>query len=343
MLRTAIVGLGKMGLSHYAILNTHPGVQVDAVCDTAGYLLSVVAKYTGVRPFSDFRKMLKTLRLDAVVIATPTSTHYQLVRSALDHGLHVFCEKPLSLSPKESEELVTLAEARKLVAQVGYHNRFVATFRELKRLLVARAIGDITHVLAEAYGPVILHPSTTTWRSRRSEGGGCLLDYAAHPINLLTWYLGTPVAAGGTALKSVFSSDTDDAVAATLLFHGGESAQLCVNWSDESSRKMTTRITIWGTAGRLFADRQECQAFLRSRATAPAGYRDGWNVRFITDLTDQVWFYLRGEEYSAQIDYFVRRIEGRQEDENINSFASAFATDRAISMIIEDASRRPHG
>ena len=88
----------------------------------------------------------------------------------------------------------------------------------------------------------------------------------------------------------------------TLYFDGGKTAQLSVNWSDESYRKMTTRITIWGTAGRIFADRQECQVYLRDTATIPDGYEQGWNVRYTTELTEPVWFYLRGEEYSAQID-----------------------------------------
>ena len=65
---------------------------------------------------------------------------------------------------------------------------------------------------------------------------------------------------------------------------------------------MTTRITVWGTAGRIFADRQECQVYLRDGAVAPEGYEQGWNVSYTTELTEPVWFYLRGEEYSAQID-----------------------------------------
>ncbi len=81
---------------------------------------------------------------------------------------------------------------RGLVTQVGYHNRFVGAFREVKRLLDAGAIGTVTHVLAEAYGPVVLKAKGSTWRSRRAEGGGCLYDYAAHPLNLLTWYFGEP-------------------------------------------------------------------------------------------------------------------------------------------------------
>ena len=139
--------------------------------------------------------MLRDLDLDAVVIATPSSTHASMVRTALERGLHVFCEKPFTLSARESEELGALARERGLVTQVGYHNRFVGAFREVKRLLDAGAIGRVTHVLGEAYGPVVLKPRGGTWRSRREEGGGSLYDYAAHPIDLVNWYLGEPVRA----------------------------------------------------------------------------------------------------------------------------------------------------
>jgi len=340
MIRLAVVGLGKMGLSHYAMINAHPRVSVDAVCDGTGYLLDVLNKYTGVRTFSDYETMLREVPLDAVLIATPSRLHAGMVKAALERGLHVFCEKPFTLDAGEGAELVSIAGERGLVNQVGYHYRFVGAFQEVKRLLDAGAIGDISHGLAEAYGPVVLKPKGSTWRTQSAEGGGCLYDYAAHPINLVNWYFGPPMGVGGTVLNNIFSKETDDEVFSTLYFSDGKSAQLSVNWSDESFRKMSTKISIWGTAGRIYADRQECQVYLRDGARIPAGYHAGWNVRYTTALTEPVWFYMRGEEYSAQLDYFVRCIEEKR-SENVNSFASAVATDKVMAMIVADAARGP--
>lgn len=339
-LRIGIVGLGKMGLSHVSMIRAHPDVSVDAVVDSTGYVLDVLSKYTGLRTFTRYEDMLEQVELDAVIIATPTRFHAAMVRAALERDLHVFCEKPLCLTAAESEELAELAAQRNLVTQVGYHNRFVGAFREVKRLLDAQAIGRVTHVLAEAYGPVVLKPKGSTWRSQRSEGGGCLYDYAAHPINLVNWYLGAPTGVGGTVLGSVFSADTEDEVFSTLFFDGGLSGQVSVNWSDESYRKMTTRVTLWGTLGRITADRQECQVYLRDKATPPKGYQHGWNVRYTTELTDPVWFYLRGEEYSAQLDEFVRRV-GQRDVKGVNDFASAAITDRVLELMVGDAAAGP--
>ena len=101
---------------------------------------------------------------------------------------------------------------------------------------------------------------------------------------------------------------------------------------------MTTRVTLWGTAGRIFADRQECQVYLSDDAPRPPGYDPGWNVRYTTELTEPVWFYLRGEEYSAQIDHFIERIEDRRPD-GLNGFDSAAVTDGVIAMMLADAEK----
>lgn len=336
MIRVAVVGLGKMGLSHLAMIRVHPDVELVGVCDSSGYVLSILAKYTGVRTYSDYDAMLRECSPDAVIIATPSRTHAPMVRAALERGVHVFCEKPFTLDVADSESLASLARDRGLVTQVGYHNRFVGAFAEVKRLLDEGAIGTVTHALGEAYGPVVLKAKGGTWRSRRSEGGGCLHDYAAHPIDLLTWYLGEPTGVGGTVMNSVFSREIDDEVYSTLYFQEGISAQVSTNWTDESHRKMTTQMTLWGTTGRIYADRQECQVFLRDTATLPRGYGYGWNVRYTTELTEPVWFYLRGEEYSAQLDYFVQRVKNGRVD-GLNGFKSATTTDSVIDMMIRDA------
>lgn len=338
MIKVAVVGLGKMGLSHHAMINAHPDVEVVGVCDSSSYVLGVLKKYTGVNTYTDYDAMLNDVALDAVVIATPSRSHAHMVGAALERDVHVFCEKPFTLDTDDADRLTALSRERRLVTQVGYHNRFVGAFREVKILLEAGAIGEVTRVLGEAYGPVVLKPKGGTWRSQRNEGGGCLYDYAAHVINLVNWYIGEPTGVGGTALAKVFSREIDDEVSSTMHYPSSRTAQISVNWSDESCRKMTTRMTIWGTTGRIYVDRQECQVYLRDTARLPAGYEKGWNVRFTTELTDPVWFYLRGEEYSAQLDCFVQRVM-QSDVVGVNDFESAAVTDRVIAMMIADAER----
>jgi scyllo-inositol 2-dehydrogenase (NADP+) len=331
-IKVGVVGLGKMGLSHLAIINALDDFEVVGICDNAPLVGGVIEKYGKLKHVADYDALLALPNIDAVVIATPTIAHAGMVTQALERGLHVFCEKPLTLTATESRTLGALAAEKGKVGQVGYHNRFVGTFGEMQRLIAGGAIGQVSHVLAEAYGPVVTKPSKPTWRGKAGQGGGCLYDYAAHPLNLVNWMFGEPEAVTGAVLKSGFSVEVDDEVYATMKFAEGVTGQLSVNWSDTSVRKMTTRISVWGEGGKIFADRQELQVFLTGNAPVPKEYKQGWTVNYITDLTPPVSFYLRGEEYSAQLEAFGRAILGKDKGVT-NSFTSSAETDQTIELI----------
>eukprot|EP01136_Pigoraptor_vietnamica_P016116 Opistho-1_new@4718 len=333
-----MIGLGKMGLSHHAIVNAHPQVQLVAACDTTTYLTDVLTKYTGLKCYSDLDRMLAEEQLDAVFVSTPSKFHASMVEKALQRDLHVFCEKPFVLDVDDGARLVELAEGKSLVNQVGYHNRFVGAFQEAARVISSGALGKIHHVRAQAYGPVVLRPKGGTWRSAKNEGGGALYDYACHALDLINFVVGPPSEVGGVVLNSVFSRDVDDEVYCSLYYQDGASGQLAVNWSDESYRKMSTQLSVSGTNGRLSVDRQECQVYLREPHAALPEFNRGWTVRYTTDLTEEVWYYLRGEEYSAQVDYFVKSILQKRID-GTNTFRSALEADRLVAKILMQRDR----
>jgi len=336
MIRVALIGLGKMGLSHQAIINSHTDVKLVAICDTSSYVLDILNKYVGIKCYTDYKKMLREEKPDAVFIATPSRYHGEMVKAALDMAIHVFCEKPFCLDLDEGQRLVELAESKNLVNQVGYHYRFVEAFQEMKRLVDAKVIGQIHHVRAEAYGPVVLKPKGSTWRTSKNEGGGCLYDYACHGIDLVNYIVGRPDAVGGSALNKIFSRDVEDEVYATFFYADGKTGQIAANWSDESLRKMSTNITIWGTNGKISADRQEVRIFLRDGPNVALNLNKGWNTRYTTELTQNVWYYLRGEEYSEQINHFIQSIKVGRTDTR-STFRSAWDADLVAAMIIKDS------
>ena len=145
-IRLAVIGLGKMGLSHLSIANALDDFEVVGICDNSRLVTDVLGKVTGLRGFNDYDEVLKLKDLDAILIATPTIAHEPMIRKALDRGLHVFAEKPLTLDAAASQDLADLAEQKDLVAQVGYHNRYVGTFAEAARLIAGGALGKISHV-----------------------------------------------------------------------------------------------------------------------------------------------------------------------------------------------------
>jgi predicted dehydrogenase len=331
MLKIALIGAGKMGISHLSILGGYAETDIVGVCDTSKMVTDFLTKQGGFNCFSDYKKMISETKPDAVVVAVPTKFHYSIIKDLLENGLHVFAEKPFCLNYEQSEELVQLATQKKVVNQVGYHNKFIGTFREVKRIAQSGALGEIYHFIGESYGPVVLKKKAETWRSDPAEGGGCLLDYASHVIDLINDIVSPIESAKGTLLKSIYSGQVEDAVYSLVDTKSGQSGLISVNWSDDTYRKMSTSVTLIGTKGKLISDANELKLFFREEGSLD-NYEKGWNVRYITDLQENVDFYLRGEEYSSQLHYFVKACEGKVPN-TINNFASAANTDKAISII----------
>ena len=335
MIKVGVVGLGKMGISHCAIVNGHPQAEAVAVCDASSFVLEAFKKYTKMQCFTDFRKMIDTMALDCVIIATPTKHHFDMVRYALSKGVHTFCEKPFVLRYEDGLRLVELAKQTGLVNQIGYNNKFWATFNECKRLIDDKVVGDVYHFKSETYGPVVTRAKNGTWRSQKDEGGGCLYDYASHILDLTNYLFGTPTKVKGTVLKHIYSKTVEDAVYSTLFLENGLSGQLSVNWSDETYRKITVQVTALGTLGQISADAQEIKIYLKEE-NKEENLKKGWNIKYITDLQKPVDFYLRGEDFSGEIDYFIKKVSEKNL-ENINSFENALKTDHVIELLKRDA------
>jgi predicted dehydrogenase len=332
MIKVALIGLGKMGLSHCAILSAHQEVEVVAICDSASYLTSAMSKQMNAKTFKNYAKMIKEEELDAVIVSTPNSTHFEIAKMALANGLHVFLEKPLCLDPNQSVRLSELANEYHVVNQVGYHNRFLGTFQEMRKLIKNNAIGDLYHIEGTAYGQVVIRQKAgRTWRSKKSEGGGCLHDYACHVVDLMNFIYQPPIKVISSQLQSIFSIEIEDAVYAAFDYKSGATGILEANWSDQSYRKMSTTITAFGTAGKIVTDRQEIRVYL-TPGNKYETYSEGWTSKYITDLQKPVNFYLRGEEYSAQLDQFVESIKGVSPGIE-STFGSAAETDYIIDQI----------
>ena len=336
MIRAAIIGLGKMGMSHAAILGGLPNVELVAACDMDSLLQSAFKKLTKIQMYTDYKKMIEEVRPDCVYVVTPTKLHYDMVMFALEHGCHVFCEKPFALTVEQGEKMVAMAKAKGLVNQVGYHNRYIGTFNEMKRLLAEGVIGKPFHFMGEAYGPVVLKSKGGTWRSDKKNGGGCIEDYAAHVLNLINYVTGSNlVDCKGTQMPSIFSNEVDDAVYGSLYLANGLKGQISVNWSDDTVRKMTTSIKIEGDGGKLEADATTLKIYVKEDKPK-YGLNKGWNFKYITDVTPLVDFNLRGEEYTAETQAFINSIVTGKVDER-NSFETALQTDYIIKKMEEDA------
>ena len=335
-INVAIIGIGRMGITHYSIINSHPDVTIKAVVDTSSLVLSLLNKYIdGIHTYTDYKELFEKENLDAIIICTPPTLHYQIAMKAAEKGIHVFSEKPFTTKQKLAEELTKLFEQKHLVNQVGYVNRFNDIFKAVKQYIDKGVIGNVISFKSEMYSRTITKSEEgKTWRDSRENGGGAVFEVASHAIDLVNFLIGKPDKITGTSMTSIFSKNVEDAVNATFLYKNGISGTLNVNWSDESFRKPTNKIEIFGSQGKILADQHGIKIFMK-KESVENNIREGWNTIYITDVFKPVQFYVRGNEFTAQLYHFVDCITGKEKKNNC-TFSDATDTLEVIEAIFND-------
>lgn len=333
-LRVGIVGAGRMGVTHHSIVNSCPGVRVTAVADPSSVMNALLEKYVRVRTYKDHATMLDKEPLDAVLVCTPPALNVDILKAAHARRLHAFVEKPFALRAADGATLAALYDGAGLVNQVGYVNRFNDAFGAARRLVAEGLLGDVIRFRSEMYSRTIVREQDEAgWRASHGSGGGAIYEMASHAIDLILFLFGRPDRVAGTWLSKVWSREVEDIVSSTLLYKDGRAGQLYVNWSDESYRKPTNKLEVFGRRGRLLVDQHGIKVHLAEAAPAH-GLAAGWNTLNITDLFKPVPFYVRGMEFTSQLYHFVDCIRSGQRSRC--SFADATATLAVIEELFAD-------
>ena len=331
MKKIALIGVGKMGLSHLAIANMTPGIEVVAICDVSTPLMYFLGKNTGIKTYKKYHKMIDDCDLDGVLICVPNALHFDIAKHCIEKGIHVFIEKPMTLSFAESTILCELASKHQVKGQVGYVNRFNPVFQRVKKLLDRNVIGETISYVNKMIGSVIVKENSKGWRNDYSKGGGCMFDYGPHCFDLSTYFFGTDVKVASAFLTKVFSTKVDDVVSATFLHNDRIVGFNYINWSDNSVRKASNTIEIVGTKGKITANKQEANIFLMEE-NAALNLQEGWNQLYVTDECTDIHYYLRGEDFSNQLQNFSDLINGKVE-QSVSSLEDAKVTDKLLEDI----------
>lgn len=334
--RIGIIGFGRMGLTHYSIINTHPAVEMTAVADTSTMMLNMIGKYLpGTKMFEDYKDLLNSGLVDAVIVCTPSVMHYDVCKMAAEKGINVFCEKPFTTSPAQAKELADIFEQKGLVNQVGYVYRFDAVFGKVKEMLAQQLIGKVVHANVQFLSSTIskMQPEKG-WRSKRENGGGATYEMGSHVFDLMEFFFGKPQKIIGTLMNQVYSEAVEDISEAQMVYAGGLSANIHVNWSDYTYRKPMLKLDIHGTKGKIQADLYGYKIFLREE-NKEAGLPDGWTSVPMNMIPDPCPFYVRGTSFTKQLYEFADAIL-----ENRKScgcpFREAVDTQEVIHTIFEN-------
>ena len=310
--RVAIVGMGRMGITHYAIINSNPNVVIDSVADISALSISFLDKYIGIKTFKDYNVLFEKSRPDAVLVCTPPKLHFPIIRKAAQMGIHAFVEKPFTTEWNQAAELTKLYLSTGLVNQVGYVNRFNDVFTKTKELLDGGVIGKVIRFKSEMFSCTVTRPDeSTAWRSSREEGGGAIFEMASHAIDLVNFLIGKPDKVVGSALSHIYSKKVEDAVFSTFIYKNGINGHLNVNWSDTSYRKPTNKIEIFGDNGRILVDQHSLKIY-QNTPNERFKLQQGWNTLYITDVFSPVPFYVRGNEFTRQLYHYIECIQDKR-------------------------------
>jgi len=336
-IRIGIVGFGRMGITHYSIINTHPDVEIVSIADTSKITLSILSKYIKtLKVYSDYKEIMDFSNPDAILVCTPPNLHYSIIKYAFEKGIHVFCEKPFTANKSQSEELANLFNSSKLINEVGYVNRYSDVFNKAKALIHNGVIGNIVRYKSEMFSGAITKKVTSdSWRNAKENGGGAVFEMASHLIDLNNYIFGPAESVGGTVLNNIFSNNVEDIVSTTLLYKNGLCGTIYVNWSDASYRKPIIIIETFGTEGKIVADFYGYKIFL-NKENKKIDLRKGWNIFNLPDIINPVPFYVRGNEFTRQLYNFVDLVN-QKEAMSICNFSDALKTQIIIDKMLIDS------
>ena len=325
-----------MGITHYSIINSHPKVNITAIADPSTMIIGLLKKYIpDLHLYKDFNELIEHEDLNAILVCTPPNLHYPIIEKAAQKNVHVFVEKPFTTKRDEATALSKLYQRKGMVNQVGYVNRFNDVFKSLKTMIDEELIGQVIRFKSEMFSRTITKSDKGSgWRGSHESGGGAVFEMASHAIDLVNYLVGKPDKVTGSSLNKIFSNNVEDAVSSTFLYKNGTSGTIYINWSDESYRKPTNKMEIFGTKGKILADQHSLKIYLK-KENKENKLSEGWNTLYITDLFKQVPFYVRGNEFTRQLYHFIDCIEDKN-IRNLCSFDDGAKTLDVIDAIFSD-------
>lgn len=330
-----VIGGGKMGVSHLAILNRLLDAGQVALCDPSRLSRFVYGRL-GIRSFASLDEALaRGPRWAGAVVASPTNTHFPIARTLLERGIPCFIEKPLTLDPDKSETLIALQQAQGVATQMGLVLRFVQPFVRLREIVRSGVLGAPLHYEARMLGNVITRPDNESWRTDFARGGGCLNEYGPHLLDLCRFVFGDVTNLDSAAFSRVHSTRADDSVDVAWRHVSGTPGRLRLDWCDTTRRKSYTDFDVAFAHGRVQANTAEISVELDDGLSLPQERRAALCA---PALPYAVSFYLRGEEFTLQLEAFLERVTGqRHMRANLEpGLAADLADGCAVDRLIRD-------
>lgn len=232
-IRIGVVGTGHWGPNHVRTFSSMPATKISAISDLNIDRLNSIGKlYPDIKLVKDYQEILNDKSIDAVIISTPTLTHYEITKNALLAGKHVLVEKPLCKSTSQGQELVKLAEENSLVLMVGQVFLFNNGILKLKEYLEFNDLGKIYCI-----------GSTRTNLGPIRQDVNAVYDLASHDIAIFNFLLGSKPYEVSAVGESFLQKDIEDLAFISMHYPNNVLARVHVSWLDP---RKVREITIVG-------------------------------------------------------------------------------------------------
>jgi predicted dehydrogenase len=216
-LRTVVVGFGYMGKKHACNILMSESMALTAVVDSRPDALTAMPEgnirtggidaetLSGIRLYPSLDDCLKAETVDLAYICVHTPAHYEMAMKSLQHGAHVFIEKPFVLNIDEGVALIEEAKRCRRWLGVAHVVRFMPSYVKLKELFVRRTYGELRFISLSRFSGTPAWGDWVKWRSKYGETGGALFDLVIHDIDFLHYMLGAPDAVDSVCFPGVLS------------------------------------------------------------------------------------------------------------------------------------------
>jgi predicted dehydrogenase len=197
-IKTAVVGTGFMGKVHSEAIRRLGNVEIAAVVGSNAKTAAAFGEAIGVeRTTGDYKELLNDREIEAVHICTPNAQHYPMSKAFFDAGKAVLCEKPLSMTAAEAEDMVELAESRKLANCVNHNLRYYPVVQQIRAMVEAGDLGDILVVQGGYSQDWLLYDTDYNWRIERAANGALRVvgDIGSHWMDLAQHLTGQKITA----------------------------------------------------------------------------------------------------------------------------------------------------
>lgn len=252
MISFAIIGIGNIGSRHAQHILNNPEAQLTAVCDI-DLQKEKLAQEWGVPFYENIDSLLASVQADVISICVPNYLHHAYCIQSMEAGFHTLVEKPMALSVKECDEMMTKSEFTGKKIFAVKQNRYNPPVQVAKKIMQENALGKIYMVQVNCFwNRNDQYYKSGEWRGKKDKDGGCLFTQFSHFIDILYYLIGAVKPLYGTAHNFFHQHNTEIEDTGCFVMKGENGALINFNFTTNAyEQNMEGSLTLMGEKGTL--------------------------------------------------------------------------------------------